>query len=398
MFKESDKEFSFETEILSKGVYIKNPTTNPEVAPIFMTTAFNVEDLDALEQRYDERGFCYNRNRNPNRSALAELMTYLEHGEDSIACSSGMAAISTAALSIVKKGDHILSDMTLYGESMEIFSDLLGGYGVETTFIDFTDLELVKKSIRPNTKMLYTETVSNPMITVPNLRALADIAHEHGALLVVDNTFMTAALCRPLDLGADIVVNSLTKFANGHSDAVCGALTGRADLVAKAYHLQVLLGTQADPFSSWLVQRGIRTMDLRVPKQAENASALAHALAKSLYVLKVNHPSLENHPQHELAKAQFKGFGGMLSIELPDDRQKMNKFMRALHFAHYAMTLGGYRTSLAYPVLSSHSDMSEEERLKIGITNGLLRISCGIENTDDLVNDFLEALEIAYKD
>lgn len=398
MFKESDKEFSFETEILNKGVYIKNPTTNPEVAPIFMTTAFNVEDLDDLEKRYSEHGFCYNRNRNPNRSALAELMTYLEHGEDSIACSSGMAAISTAALSIVKQGDHILSDMTLYGESMEIFSDLLGSYGVETTFIDFTDLELVKKSIRPNTKLLYTETVSNPMITVPNLRALADIAHENGALFVVDNTFMTAALCRPLDLGADIVVNSLTKFANGHSDAVCGALTGRADLVAKAYHLQVLLGTQADPFSAWLVQRGIRTMDLRVPKQAENATALAHALAKSPYVLKVNHPSLEDHPQHELAKAQFKGFGGMLSIVLPDDRQKMNKFMRALHFAHYAMTLGGYRTSLAYPVLSSHSDMPEEERLKIGITNGLLRISCGIENTDDLVNDFLEALEIAYKD
>lgn len=174
MFKESDKEFSFETEILSKGVYIKNPTTNPEVAPIFMTTAFNVEDLDDLEKRYSEHGFCYNRNRNPNRSALAELMTYLEHGEDSIACSSGMAAISTAALSIVKQGDHILSDMTLYGESMEIFSDLLGSYGVETTFIDFTDLELVKKSIRPNTKLLYTETVSNPMITVPNLRALAD--------------------------------------------------------------------------------------------------------------------------------------------------------------------------------------------------------------------------------
>lgn len=139
MFKESDKEFSFETEILSKGVYIKNPTTNPEVAPIFMTTAFNVEDLDDLEKRYSEHGFCYNRNRNPNRSALAELMTYLEHGEDSIACSSGMAAISTAALSIVKQGDHILSDMTLYGESMEIFSDLLGSYGVETTFIDFTD-------------------------------------------------------------------------------------------------------------------------------------------------------------------------------------------------------------------------------------------------------------------
>ena len=396
MFKESDKEFTFETDLLTKGTYIRDPATNPEVAPIYMTTAFNVEDLDCLEERYREHGFCYNRNRNPNRSALAELMTYLEHGEDSIACSSGMAAISTAALTIAKQGDHILSDMTLYGESMEVFSDLLGEYGVETTFIDFTDLELVKKSIRPNTKMLYTETVSNPLITVPDLRAIADIAHANGALFVVDNTFMTAALCRPLDLGADVVVNSLTKFANGHSDAVCGSLTGRADLVAKAHHLQVLLGSQADPFSAWLVQRGIRTIDLRVPKQSENATALAQALSNCPYVKKVNHPSLESHPQHELAKAQFKGYGGMLSIDLPDDRQKMNKFMRALHFAHYAMTLGGYRTSLSYPVLSSHSDMPEEERLKIGITNGLMRISCGIENTQDLVNDFLAALETAY--
>lgn len=195
-----------------------------------------------------------------------------------------------------------------------------------------------------------------------------------------------------------MVVNSQTKFANGLSNAVCGSLTGRADLVAKAYHLQVLLGTQADPFSSWLVQRGTRTMDLRVPHQAENAAVLAHALQNSPYVLKVNHPSLEDHPQHELAKAQFKGFGGMLSIVLPDDRQKMNKFMCALHFVHYAMTLGGYRTSLAYPVLSSHYDMPEEERLKIGITNGLLRISCGIENAQDLIEDFLNALEVAYKE
>lgn len=398
MFKETDKEFSFETDVLLKGAYVRNPVTNPEAPPIYMTTAYNVEDLDDLQERYDEKGFCYNRNRNPNRSTLIELMTYVENGEDSICCSSGMAAISTAVITLTKAGDHILSDKTLYGESLEIFTDILGKYGVETTFIDFTNLDEVKSSIRPNTTVLYTETVSNPMIAVPNLKALADIAHENNAYFIVDNTFMTGALARPLDFGADLVVNSLTKFANGHSDAVSGAITGKKELIAECYKLQILLGSQADPFSSWLVQRGIRTLELRIKKQAENAAALAHALNESPYVIKVNHPSLDTHPQHEVAKQQFNGyFGGMLSIELPEDREKMNKLMRNLNLAHYAMTLGGYRTTLSHPVMSSHYGIPKETLLKMGITDGLLRISVGIENQNDLVKDFLEALEKAYK-
>lgn len=363
-----------------------------------MSTAHNVEDLADLQKRYDEKGFCYNRNRNPNRTALIELMNYVEGGEDSIGCSSGMAAISSAVIAHTKAGDHILSDKTLYGETIEIFTNILGKYGVETTFVDFTDLEEVKANIKPNTVMLYTETVSNPLIGVPNLKAVAEIAHKNNALLIVDNTFMTGALVKPLKLGADLVVNSLTKFANGHSDAVCGAVTGKAELIKKIYNLQVLLGTQSDPFTSWLTMRGMRTLELRIKKQCENASALAAALEKSPYVLKVNHPSLKSNPQHTLAHEQFGDYyGGMMSIELPEDLEKMNKFMRNLKLAHYAMTLGGYRTSIAYPVMSSHSDMTREERLAIGISDGLLRISVGIENTQDLINDFTQALEAAYK-
>lgn len=396
MFKESNKEFSFGTDVLSKGIYVKYPATNPEATPLYMTTAFNVEDLDDLQKRYDEHGFCYNRNRNPNRSALIDLITYAEHGEDSIACSSGMAAISTVLFSNLKQGDHVVSDMTLYGETIDIFTKILNHFGIETTFVDFTDLEQVQQAVKANTRLLYTETVSNPMITVPNLKEIAAIAHANNAILVVDNTFMTCVQCRPLDLGADIVVNSLTKFANGHSDAVCGSATGSKALIEKAYNMQVLIGSQADPFSCWLVSRGFRTIKLRLAQQEKNACALAKALHSSPYVKKVFHPSLSSHPQHELAKAQFKGFGGMLSIELSDDLDKMNAFMRALHFAHYAMTLGGYRTTLSYPVMSSHYDVPKEERLKMGITDGLLRISCGIEDTDDLVKDFLDALEKAY--
>lgn len=397
MFKEFDESLSFETNILEAGAYFRLSASNPEALPIHLSTAHNVEDLADLQKRYDEKGFCYNRNRNPNRTALIELMNYVEGGEDSLGCSSGMAAISSTVIAHTKAGDHILSDKTLYGETLEIFTKILKKYGVETTFVDFTDLEEVKANIKPTTVILYTETVSNPLIGVPNLKILADIAHSNNALLIVDNTFMTGALIKPLKFGADLVVNSLTKFANGHSDAVCGAVTGKSELIKKIYELQVLLGTQADPFSSWLIMRGMRTLELRIKKQCENASTLAAALEKSPYILKVNHPSLESNPQHLLAHEQFGDYyGGMLSIELPEDLEKMNKFMRTLKLAHYAMTLGGYRSSLAYPVMSSHSDMTREERLAIGITDGLLRISVGIENTQDLINDFTNALEAAY--
>lgn len=395
MFKETDKEFSFETELVKQGAYINQLASNPETAPIYLTTAFNVEDLDDLQERYDAKGFCYNRNRNPNRSALIELMTYLEKGENSIICSSGMAAISTTVLSIVKQGDHILSDRTLYGETIDIFTKVLSNYGVDVTYVDFTDLEQVKAGVQKNTKLFYTETVSNPMISVVDIDAVAEIAHSNNSVLIVDNTFMTPVAFRPIEHGADITINSLTKFANGHSDAVCGAVTGRADLIQNAYNLQVLLGSCADAFTSWLVQRGMRTMSLRVEKQMSNAAKLAKALEESPYVLKVNHPSLKSHPQHELSKRLFDdAYGGMLSFALPDNKEKINEFMRKLNLAHYAMTLGGYRTTLSHPIMSSHYDVPEEERLKIGITYGLIRVSVGIENPKDLIKDFIQALEV----
>lgn len=398
MFKETNKKFSFETELLRSGAYTRYPVTNPESMPIYMTTAFNVEDLDDLEQRYKEKGFCYNRNRNANRSALAELLTQMENGDNAIVCSSGMAAIYTSIISIVKAGDHIIADQTLYGETIEIFTEIMKNYGVETTFTDFTNLDLVKSSIRPNTKLFYTESIANPMITISDIDELGNIAHTNNAYLVVDNTFMTAVGFKPLEHNADLTVISLTKFANGHSDAVCGAIIGRNELIDHAYKMQILTGCTADAFTSWLVSRGMRTMYLRVKKQMENALILAEALEKSPYVKKVNYPGLKSHPQYKLACRLFQnGFGGMISIILPENREKMNAFMRRLNLAHYAMTLGGYRTTLSYPVLSSNYDMPEKDRLKIGITNGMMRISVGIENANDLVEDFLQALTVYSK-
>ena len=398
MIGKIDEKWSFETKLLNEGAYFDYPADHPEALPIHMSTAHNVADLSELEKRYDERGYCYNRNRNPNRSALCHLMTCLEGGGDSIACSSGMAAISSALIANTKAGDHILSDRTLYGETIEIFEKILARYGVETSFADFTDPEDIKRNMRDNTVILYTETVSNPLVGVPDMKTIADIAHKGKAILIVDNTFMTGALVQPLRLGADLVVNSLTKFANGHSDAVCGSVTGSPERIKAIYDLQVLLGTQADPFSSWLVTRGIRTLDLRIKKQSRNAEALADALIRSPYVKKVNYPGLASHPQHDTAKSEFGPYyGGMLSFEVEDDREKMNLFLRSMNLAHYAMTLGGYRTTLSYPVLSSHSNMSREERMKMGISDGLLRVSVGIEEPDDIIRDFTQALEIAYK-
>ncbi|MFI3212369.1 MAG: PLP-dependent aspartate aminotransferase family protein [Eubacteriales bacterium] len=392
-----NEEWEFETRLLNEGAYFRQETSSPEALPIHMATAHNAIDLEDLERRYDVGGYCYNRNRNPNRTALNELISWLEGGEASIACASGMAAISSAVIANTKAGDHILSDRTLYGESIEIFEDILGKYQVETTFADFTDLEDVKSKIQSNTVMLYTETVSNPMIAVPDLKKIADMAHENNAIFIVDNTFMTGALIQPLKFGADIVVNSLTKFANGHSDAVCGAVTGKAEIIKKIYDLQVLLGSQADPFTSWLICRGVRTLNLRIKKQSANALALAKALEVSPYVKKVFYPGLEKHPQHDIATNEFgPNYGGMLSLEVDEDRDKMNTFLKNMNLAHYAMTLGGYRTTLSYPPLSSHYNVPEKERIEMGITNGLLRISVGIEEEKDIVADFMKALEIAY--
>ncbi len=393
--KDHEKEFSRETEILYKGAKIKGKLVTPEVPPIYLTTAFSPEDLDEVESLYAVRGYTYIRTRNPNRNTLAELVTYLEGGEDSLIFSSGMGAISPTVLALLAQGDHILANSSLYGESLELFSQVLPRYGITADYVDFTDLAAVEQGIRPNTRMLYTETISNPVITVVDVEALAGLAHRHGATLVVDNTFTSPIAIRPLELGADVSINSLTKFANGHSDVIAGSITAAEPLWRKIYQLQMLLGATADPFSAWLCQRGMRTMELRVNKQMDNAAKLAHALEAHPAVLKVNHPSLASHPQHEIAKRIYKnGYGAMLSFAMPDDRAKINEFMRKLDIAHYAMTLGGFHTTLSHPVTSSHHSVPEAERLKMGITFGLMRVSVGIENPDDLIADFLQALDV----
>lgn len=382
------------TRILEEGDIVNDRRVDTPInPPIYLSTAFCVDTLDELRDLYNEKGYSYIRTRNPNRNMLAEMVSYLEGGEESLTFSSGMAAITTAITANLEQGDHILADDTLYGEAMTFIQKVLPSYGVQVSMVDFTDLETVRASIRPNTKVVYSEVVANPTIKVIDVAAVAEIAHTAGAKCIIDNTFTTSFVIQPLKLGADIVVNSLTKFANGHSDVCAGAVTSDTENIALVHARQLLVGSILDPFSAYLCQRGMRTMDVRLERQCKNAAALAEALEASPYVEKVLYPGLKSHPQKEAADKQFKGaYGAMLSFYMPEDWPAINQFMHQLRVPHYAMTLGGYRTSLSYPIMSTHPGQTKEERDAIGITEGMMRVSVGMEDTQDLVNDFLQAL------
>lgn len=398
-FEFDDITFSEGTRLLYEGRNVNGLDISPEAFPLFMTSAFNIgKNLKEVEKTYDEKGYTYIRTRNPNRKALADVLTYLEQGTDTLIFSSGMGAITTTHFALLAPGDHMLCNENIYGETFDAITSLLKNYGVETTFVPFDNLEAVKEAMRPNTKMLYTEVASNPTDRLCDIEELANIAHAQDALLMVDNTFTTPICIKPLTLGADIVINSLTKFINGHSDALAGSITIKdMDLYEKIHTVRMLTGTSGCPYASWLVYRGIHTADLRIRRQCDNAAKLAAALNENPHVSVVNHPSVSTHPQYELGKKLFTSpslMTGMLSFEMPDDRSKINAFMDKLHIANYAPTLGGIRTTLSYPLLSSHMHVPEEDRKKMNITGGLMRVSVGIENPEDLIADFTQALKV----
>lgn len=401
MLGKCDLTHSLDTDLIHAGAYCDTELTRyPESMPIYMTTVFNVTDLDDAYHMIEDKGFIYNRTSNPNRTALGKIVSRLEGGEDTLVCSSGMAAISTALLSTLSAGDHILSDHTLYGETFDLFNLLFSRYGVENTCIDINDMEQVRANIRPNTKVIYTESASNPTIMVPDVDALSNAAHENGALLFVDNTFMTAYGFRPLEHGADVVINSLTKFMGGHCDALCGAITGSAVFIQNCTAHQWVLGCGADAMTSYMVQRGLRTMALRMEKAYANAKILAERLESHPCVTKVLHPSLKSHPQHELAKRMFQGrYGAMLSFDVINGTyDHLNAFLRKLEIIHYAASLGGIRTTISVPRHSSHRRMDPQLRLASGITDSLIRVSVGCEDIEDIWRDFDQALTVFQKE
>lgn len=389
-------EYSVTTKALYQGNHIRGMEMHPETIPCFLTTAFTMKGFKEVQETYDTKGYTYIRTRNPNRTALGEVISCLEGGEESLVFSSGMGAITTTLMALLEPGDHAICNANIYGETFCVMTQILKKCGVDVTFVDYQHTEDIAKAIQPNTKLIYSEVFSNPTLTLVDLRGVSELAHKNGALLMVDNTFTSPIAIRPIDFGADIVINSLTKFLNGHSDAVGGSITTTHELCGKIQPVSMLLGTPGDPFSSWLIHRGINTASVRLPQQMHTAERLAQVLSRNKHVSKVNHPSLPTYPQKELADSMFgkNGYCAMLSFIVPEDLEKIDRFMLALKFPRYAPTLGGLHTTLSHPVTSSHMGVSDETRRKMGITPGMIRVSVGIEDADDLAADFENALKV----
>ncbi|WP_411679050.1 trans-sulfuration enzyme family protein [Clostridium thailandense] len=388
-------ELTRETKILYAGSEPKLPIEHPETPPIYHSTANIIRDMDDYDVASTGGKYYYCRTANPNRDGVAEAVSYLEKGEQSLVCSSGMAAISSTLLSLIKSGDHILASRSIYGETIELFDNILKKFNVEVTYSDFTNLDSVQADLKPNTKIVYTEIIANPLIEVVDIESLSKLAHSVGALVVVDSTFSTPFAIRPLEHGADIVIHSMTKYFGGHSDITAGSITSSNEIIKKIYSDYLLFGGCLDPNSSWLMLRSIRTMEMRVTKQFENAKKIAEALAKDPHVRYVNYPTLSNHPQHELAmKLMPKGCGAMLSFRVEDDREKVNAFMHKLNLVKYLGTLGGYRTSIAHPATAFRNEFTPEKLKEMGMEEGLIRISAGAEAIEDLISDFKQALTV----
>lgn len=385
------------TQMLSRGCEVQGLDFNhPLVFPFFPNTAFKKESLTAaLDASISP--FSYVRMNNPNREALADVVTFLEQGEKSLIFSAGMGAISSTLLALLSPGDEVICNRNIYGETHQVMTVILPKFGIKSTLVDFDDIGNIRSAISAKTKLVYSEVLANPVLHIADVAEIAKIAHQNGALLMIDNTFTTPIGIKPITLGADIVVNSLTKYMNGHSDAIGGSITSTEALIKKIDFFMIHVGTAGDPYASFTMLKNFGTMDLRVKRQMANAAKLAAALEANPLVSKVNHPSLASFPQHELALRMFRSkdlMTGMLSFELSADIQVVDAFMRKLTFVCYAGTLGGIHTTLMHPVSTSHKDVPVAEREAMGVTPGLMRVSVGIEDSDDLIAEFTQALEV----
>jgi cystathionine beta-lyase/cystathionine gamma-synthase len=334
-------------------------------------------------------------NNTPNQAALGAKLAALENAETALVTSSGMAAITTTLITVLTPGGHLLAQNCLYGGTHDFVTHDLGAFGISYDFIDGNDPDSWKKKLRPNTKAIYTEAMTNPLLDVADHKAVVQFAKERNLVSLIDNTFATPINFRPPEIGYDLSLHSCTKYLNGHSDIVAGAVIGRASLVEKVKLSLDHLGGSLDPHACYLLHRGMKTLAVRVRYQNESALKIARFLNEQPEVARVNYPGLENHPQHHRAKELFEGYGGMLSFELKGGAAAADRFMKATTLPIIAPSLGGVETLLTLPAKTSHSGMSREERRALGITDGLVRMSVGIENTQDIIVDFDQALKTA---
>ena len=364
--------------------------------PIYQTSTFafrNAEHGAALFAGSDD-GYIYTRIGNPTIHALEDAVAELENGCGGIAASSGMGAVCTVYLALLEANAHVVSTASVYGPSRGLMEKDFSRFGVQSTYVDTSDLALVRDALRPDTKFVYIETPANPTMVVTDIEGVADIAHANGSLLVVDNTFASPYLQRPLDLGADVVLHSVTKFINGHADVVGGIIVAKdVDLYRRLRRVMVNSGCCMDPHQAFLVLRGLKTLGIRVERAQENALEIARWLERQPEVSRVAYIGLESHPQHQLAKRQMRGFGSMISFELKDGLEAGRILMDHVGVATLAVSLGGVETLVEHPASMTHASMSPEDRRAAGFSDGLVRYSVGIEDVDDLIADLRQALD-----
>lgn len=375
----------FSTDCIHAGQE-PEPHTGAVTIPIYQTSTYVQPELGR------HKGYEYARTQNPTREALEGNLATLERGKNARCFASGMSAIDTV-FRLLSSGDHVVAGENMYGGSFRLFHRVLERFGLQFTYVDTSSVDAVRKAIRPETKIVYLETPTNPMMTVTDLAACSDVAHKAKALVVVDNTFCSPYIQRPIELGADIVVHSTTKFLNGHSDSVGGAVITNSDEIGQQVaFLQNAVGAILSPFDSWLVLRGIKTLAVRMECHEKNGMAMANYLRNQSKVKKVYYPGLSDHPQHDLAKRQMNGFGSMISFELGSfDNAK--KFLDRVRLCSLAESLGGVETLISHPISMTHGSVPEETRKRLGITPGLVRISVGIEDIEDLIADVENAFD-----
>ena len=364
-----------------------DPATGATIVPIYQTSTYTQEAPGK------HKGYEYSRTGNPTRTALEECVAALEGAGHGLAFASGLAA-TTAVMSLLGPGDHIVAGDDLYGGSYRLFDKVLQkSNGLDFTFVDTTDPESVEAALRPETKMLWIETPTNPMLTLSDIALLSEMAHGRGATVAVDNTFASPYFQQPLALGADIVVHSTTKYMGGHSDVVGGAaVTSNPELHERMAFYQNAAGGVPGPFDSWIVLRGLKTLAVRMRQHEENALAVARFLQDHTQVATVNYPGLPNHPQHELAKKQMSGFSGMVSFTLKGGAEAAYAAVQKTHVFHFAESLGGVESLITHPATMTHAAIPKEQRESRGVTDGLLRLSVGIEDAEDLVADLDRAI------
>ena len=377
----------FATDAIHAGVR-PDPSTGAIMTPVYLTSTYAYEGLGR------SKGYDYARTINPTRSALEENLKVLEQGRAAYAFASGMAAI-TAVMALLKSGDHVVVSDNVYGGTYRLFSRVLEGYGLSFSYVDTSRPEAIERAVTSRTRMVYIETPTNPIMILTDIAEVAALCRRKGLIAVVDNTFLTPCLQRPLLLGADIVVHSTTKYLNGHSDSVGGALVMAHDEHAERIKfVQNSAGAILSPFDSWLVLRGVKTLPLRMRAHDENGRSIARHLEGHPKVKRVLYPGLPSHPQHALASRQASGFGGMISFVLKDPRG-VARFFGSLRLCALAESLGGIETLVCQPSTMTHASVPEEERARLGITDDLVRISVGCEDLEDIVTDLDRALAAA---